>query len=74
MTVVQENTELGFVGTPSNINKSMIDKIVDEKKVPVIAPLGLDENNQTYNINADTAAGAIAKKIEARRLIIMSDV
>ena len=52
----------------------MIDKIVDEKKVPVIAPLGLDENNQTYNINADTAAGAIAKKIEARRLIIMSDV
>jgi acetylglutamate kinase len=52
----------------------MIDKIVNEKKVPVIAPLGLDENNQTYNINADTAAGAIAKKIEARRLIIMSDV
>ena len=74
MTVVQENAELGFVGTPFNINKSMIDKIVDEKKVPVIAPLGLDENNQTYNINADTAAGAIAKKIEARRLIIMSDV
>ena len=74
MTVVQENTELGFVGIPSNINKSMIDKIVDEKKVPVIAPLGLDKNNQTYNINADTAAGAIAKKIEARRLIIMSDV
>ena len=74
MTVVQENTELGFVGTPTEINKSIIDKIVDEKKVPVIAPLGLDENNQTYNINADTAAGSIAKKIEARRLIIMSDV
>ena len=74
MTVLQENTELGFVGTPSNINKSIIDKIVDEKKVPVIAPLGKDENNLTYNINADTAAGAIAKKIEARRLIIMSDV
>ena len=74
MTVVQENTELGFVGTPTEINKSIIDKIVDEKKVPVIAPLGLDENNQAYNINADTAAGAIAKKIEARRLIIMSDV
>ena len=74
MTVVQENTELGFVGTPIEINKSIIDKIVDEKKVPVIAPLGLDENNQAYNINADTAAGSIAKKIEARRLIIMSDV
>ena len=74
MTVAQENTELGFVGTPTEINKSVIDKIVDEKKVPVIAPLGLDENNQAYNINADTAAGFIAKKIEARRLIIMSDV
>ena len=74
MTVVQENTELGFVGTPTEIDKSVIDKIVDEKKVPVIAPLGLDENNQAYNINADTAAGSIAKKIEARRLIIMSDV
>ena len=74
ITVVQENTELGFVGTPTEINKSVIDKIVDEKKVPVIAPLGLDENNQAYNINADTAAGSIAKKIEARRLIIMSDV
>ena len=74
ITVVQESTNLGFVGTPTEINKTIIDKIVDEKKVPVIAPLGLDESNQTYNINADTAAGSIAKKIEARRLIIMSDV
>ena len=62
MMVTQENEELGFVGTPTKINKSIIDKIVDDKKVPVIAPLGLDENNQTYNINADTAAGSIAKK------------
>ena len=74
ITVVQESTDLGFVGTPTEINKTIIDKIVDEKQVPVIAPLGLDESNQTYNINADTAAGSIAKKIEARRLIIMSDV
>ena len=74
ITVIQESTELDFVGTPTKINKYIIDKIIDEKKVPVIAPLGLDENNQTYNINADTAAGSIAKKIKARRLIIMSDV
>jgi acetylglutamate kinase len=74
ITVVQENDELGFVGTPIAINKAVIDKIVDAKKVPVIAPLGLDDSNQTYNINADTAAGSIAKKIKARRLIIMSDV
>ena len=74
IAVVQDHVDLGFVGTPTEINKTVIDKIVDEKKVPVIAPLGLDESNQTYNINADTAAGSIAKKIEARRLIIMSDV
>ena len=42
--------------------------------MPVIAPLGIDENNQTYNINADTAAGTIAKKLKARRLLIISDV
>ena len=74
ISVVKENDELGFVGSPTKINKTIIDKIVNDRKVPVIAPLGLDEHNQTYNINADTAAGSIAKKIEARRLIIMSDV
>ena len=74
INVIQENAELGFVGTPTKIDKTVIDIIVDQKKVPVIAPLGLDDNNQTYNINADTTAGFIAKKIEARRLIIMSDV
>ena len=74
LTVQQENQELGFVGTPKEINDSIIEKIVKEKKVPVIAPLGLDKDNQVFNINADTAAGAIAKKLNARRLIIMSDV
>ena len=74
LLVEQENQELGFVGTPKEINQSIIEQIVKEKKVPVIAPLGLDKNNQVYNINADTAAGAIAKKLNARRLIIMSDV
>jgi len=74
ITAVQENEELGFVGSPTDINKSTVDKIVDEKKVPVIAPLGLSSEGQTYNINADTAAGSIAKKLKARRLIIMSDV
>ena len=74
ISVIRENDELGFVGIPTKINKAIIDKIVNNKKVAVIAPLGLDESNKTYNINADTAAGSIAKKIEARRLIIMSDV
>tara|TARA_B100001063_G_C16715436_1_gene530440 strand:- start:246 stop:1112 length:867 start_codon:yes stop_codon:yes gene_type:complete len=72
--VEQENEKLGYVGTPKKINQSAIEEIVKKKKVPVIAPLGLDKNNQVFNINADTAAGAIAKKLNARRLIIMSDV
>ncbi len=72
--VKQEHKELGFVGAPKEINQSIIEQIVKEKKVPVIAPLGLDKDNQVFNINADTAAGAIAKKLNARRLIIMSDV
>ncbi len=74
LLVEQENRDLGFVGTPKEISKFIIEKIMNEKKVPVIAPLGLDKNNQVFNINADTAAGAIAKKLNARRLIIMSDV
>ena len=74
LVVEQENKELGFVGSPKEINQSIIEQIVKEKKVPVIAPLGLDKDNQVFNINADTAAGAIAKKLNARRLIIMSDV
>jgi len=72
--VVRENEELGFVGMPTKIDLNIVNNIVETKQVPVIAPLGLDENGQTYNINADTAAGFIAKKLNARRLIIMSDV
>jgi len=74
LIVEQVNKELGFVGAPKDINQSIIEQIVERKKVPVIAPLGLDNKNQVFNINADAAAGAIAKKLNARRLIIMSDV
>ena len=62
------------MGSPINVDQSIIDKIIGDKKVPIIAPLGLDKNDQTFNVNADTAAGYIAKKINARRLIILSDV
>jgi len=74
LLVEQEDQKLGFVGTPKEVNQSIIEQIVKEKKVPVIAPLGINKDNQVFNINADTAAGAIAKKLNARRLIIMSDV
>jgi len=74
ITVKSERKELGFVGTPTHIKDSVLKEIVKANEVPVIAPLGLDENNQTFNINADTVAGAIAKELNARRLMIISDV
>jgi len=72
--VEPEREELGFVGIPNNINDSLIQKALNENKIPIIAPLGLGKNNQTYNINGDTAASAIAKKLKSRRLILMTNV
>ncbi|MDB4083980.1 acetylglutamate kinase [Candidatus Pelagibacter sp.] len=74
ITVVQENKDLGFVGTPTVINKELLIEIIKENEVPVVAPLGSDKDNQTFNINADTAAGSIAIELKARRLMIISDV
>ena len=74
ITVKPENNKLGFVGNPTHIKVNILKKIVKVNEVPVIAPLGLSENNQTFNINADTVAGAIAKELKARRLMIISDV
>ena len=72
--VEPEREELGFVGIPNKINDSLIQNALNENKIPVIAPLGLGKNKQTYNINGDTAASAIAKKIKSRRLILMTNV
>ena len=72
--VMPEREELGFVGIPDNINDNLIQKALNENKIPIIAPLGLGKNNQTYNINGDTAASAIAKKLKSRRLILMTNV
>jgi acetylglutamate kinase len=74
ITVKPENNKLGFVGTPTHIKTDVLKEIIKVNEVPVVAPLGLDENNQTFNINADTVAGAIAKELKARRLMIISDV
>ena len=72
--VKPEREELGFVGIPNRINQSIIQKALTENKIPIIAPLGLGKNGQTYNINGDTAASAIAKKLKSRRLILMTNV
>ena len=72
--VEPERKELGFVGIPRNINSNLIEDSLNKNKIPIIAPLGLGKNNQTFNINGDTAASAIAKKLKARRLILMTNV
>ena len=72
--VTPDKPELGFVGVPKNINDKVIKDIINNKQIPVVAPLGLNENNQTYNINGDTAASAIAKKLKSRRLLLMTNV
>ena len=72
--VTPERKELGFVGTPTEINKDTILEIINEKKIPLIVPMGIGEDNNVYNINADVAAGAIAKELKARRLLLMTDV
>lgn len=72
--VEPEREELGFVGMPNKINDNLIQNALNENKIPIIAPLGLGKNGQTYNINGDTAASAIAKKLRSRRLILMTNV
>ena len=74
ISIKPESEDLGFVGTPNKIKTNVLNEIINENQVPVVAPLGINENNQTFNINADTAAGAIAKELKARRLLIISDV
>ena len=69
-----ESSELGFVGVPKKIESDVINKILKENFIPVISPLGLGKDLQTYNINGDTAAGAIAKSLKSRRLLLMTNV
>jgi len=72
--VVSEAKELGFVGIPKKINSSFLINEIKKNNIPIISPLGLDKNHQTYNINGDTAAGAIAKSLKSRRLLLMTNV
>ena len=74
INVVPDNKELGFVGIPESINIEFLKNIINKKQIPVIAPLGIDKDKNTYNINGDTAASAIAKKLKSRRLLLMTNV
>ena len=72
--VEQKNKELGYVGRPSKIDDKLIKNLIKNNFIPVVSPMGLDEKKQTYNINADTAAGALARSLKSRRLMLMTDV
>ena len=72
--VEQKNKELGYVGKITRIDDNLIKNLIKEKFILVVSPMGLDEKKQTYNINADTAAGALAVSLKSRRLMLMTDV
>ena len=72
--VVPEAKELGFVGLPNKIKNKILLDIIKENRIPIVSPLGLDKNNQTHNINGDTAAMAVAKSLKSRRLLLMTNV
>ena len=72
--IIPEQKELGFVGIPNKINTETIFEKLKNNIIPIISPLGLGENKQTYNINGDHAAGAVAKSLKSRRLLLMTNV
>ena len=72
--VIPEAKELGFVGIPNKINNKILLDIIKQDRIPIVSPLGLDKNNQTHNINGDTAAMAVAKSLKSRRLLLMTNV
>ena len=65
---------MGYVGKPKKINKEKILNFIKNKQIPIVVPLGMGDDGRVYNINADVAAGSIAKEIDARRLLLMTDV
>lgn len=69
-----DGVDLGFVGEPVNVTTYILRKIIEEDAIPVVAPVAVDENGQTLNINADTAAGAIAAALKAVRFMLLTDV
>ena len=70
----QKNKELGYVGKITRVDDILIKNLIKENFIPVVSPMGLDGKKQTYNINADTAAGALATSLKSRRLMLMTDV
>jgi acetylglutamate kinase len=74
-TVVDgEEVELGFVGKIKNVKREVLDLLYKDQWIPVIAPIGTDSEGNSYNVNADTVASAVAAAVEAEKLILLTDV
>jgi acetylglutamate kinase len=71
---IEQVLDLGFVGQPEKINTGVLEALHESEIIPVIAPIGVGEGGQTYNINADTSAGALAAALQAQKLIMLTDV
>lgn len=71
---IEQVIDLGFVGDPDIVQADFLKMFADSDLIPVIAPIGVGEDGQTYNINADTAAGAIAEAVKAERFMLLTDV
>ena len=74
ITCIQTDAALGFVGTPNKVNPEVLRDLAEKEYIPVIAPLGGGPNGETFNINGDTAAGAVASALQADRLLLLTDV
>lgn len=71
---IERVLDLGFVGEPTSVDGSMLLRLVEQNMIPVVAPIGLGPDGETFNINADTAAGAVAAAVDATRLLMLTDV
>ena len=73
-SAIEQAVDLGFVGEPARVDRSVIDTALAGGLIPVVAPIGTGEDGQTYNINADTFAGALAGALNAARLLLLTDI
>ena len=71
---IEKEVDLGFVGDPHKVDRTVLDAVLKAELIPVLAPVAIGEDGQTYNVNADTFAGAIAGAMKAKRLLLLTDV
>ncbi|WP_342363532.1 acetylglutamate kinase [Terrarubrum flagellatum] len=71
---IEQVVDLGFVGEPDKVNREVLDAVLKAELIPVLAPVAIGDDGQTYNVNADTFAGAIAGALRAKRLLLLTDV